>query len=184
MVAMHAGTTAVAGYGRGVRLEYFILPIAFGLGAPLVALVGANVGAGKIERARRIALVGGALAFVLTETVGLVLAVWPEAWLRLFDTDPRMIEVRAEYLRIVGPTYGFFGLGFSLYFASQGARSLKWPLLAGFIRLAIAAGGGWVALTQFSSLPAFFASSALAMVVYGFAVLTAVAARRGPFGRT
>ena len=32
----------------------------------------------------RIALTGGALAFVVTETVGLVAAIWPEAWLGLF----------------------------------------------------------------------------------------------------
>ena len=34
----------------------------------------------------------------------------------------------------------------ALYFASQGAGRLKWPLLANFARLLIAAGGGWLAL--------------------------------------
>ena len=53
-----------------------------------------------------------------------------------------MIETGTAYLRIVGPTYGFFGLGLSLYFASQGAGKIAWPLLAGFVRLVIAIGGG------------------------------------------
>ena len=52
------------------------------------------------------------------------------AWLGLFGHDPRMLETGTAYLRVVGPAYGFFGLGLSLYFASQGAGRLFWPLLA------------------------------------------------------
>src|SRR5690606_3998250 len=103
----------------------------FGLGAPMVALVGANLGAGQPERARRIALAGGAIAFAIGETVGLAAALWPEAWLRLFGSDEQMLATGAQYLRIAGPFYGFFALGIALYFASQGAGRLKWPLLAG-----------------------------------------------------
>ena len=141
VVARAGGPDAVAGYGTGTRLEYLLVPLVFGLGAPLVALVGTNIGAGQGARALRIALTGGALAFVITETVGLAAAIWPEAWLGLFGADPRMLETGAAYLRVVGPTYGFFGLGLSLYFASQGAGRLGWPLVW---RVAAAAdrGGG------------------------------------------
>jgi hypothetical protein len=45
---------AVAGYGTGVRLENLLVLVVFGLGAPLVALVGTNIGAGQKERALRI----------------------------------------------------------------------------------------------------------------------------------
>ena len=44
-------------------------------------------------------------------------------------TTPAMLEAGAQYLRIVGPAYGFFGMGLALYFASQGAGRLLWPLL-------------------------------------------------------
>ena len=60
LVASAAGPDAVAGYGTGARLEYLLVPLVFGLGAPLVALVGTNIGAGQRERALRIALIGGA----------------------------------------------------------------------------------------------------------------------------
>jgi Na+-driven multidrug efflux pump len=36
----------------------------------------------------------------------------------------------SSYLQVVGPFYGFFGLGMALYFASQGAGTMVWPLLA------------------------------------------------------
>jgi MATE family, multidrug efflux pump len=174
LVASVAGAGAVAGFGTGARLEYLLIPIVFGLGAPLVALVGTNIGAGQRQRALRIAMIGGAIAFGLTEAVGVAAAVWPQAWLTLFSTDPQVIAAGSTYLRAVGPFYGFFGLGLALYFASQGAGRLFWPLLAGFFRLLVAAGGGWVALRLTGSLSWLFAALALGLVIYGVTVFAAV----------
>lgn len=174
LVGAAVGPEAVAGYGTGARLEYLLIPLVFGLGAPLVALVGTNIGAGESKRALRIALTGGAIAFVMTEAVGLAAAIWPQAWLGLFGDDPLMIETGSAYLRLVGPTYGFFGLGLALYFASQGTGRLAWPLLSGFIRLVIAIGGGWIALRVTGSLNALFAALALALIVYGISLAAAI----------
>jgi Na+-driven multidrug efflux pump len=157
-----------------VRLEYLLIPVIFGLGAPLVALVGTNIGAGQKQRALRIALVGGAIAFAISEALGLVAALWPQAWLALFSPDPGVIETGSAYLRIVGPTYGFFGLGLALYFASQGAARLFWPLLTGFLRVMVAIGGGWLALSLTGSLNWLFAALAFALIVYGVTLTAAI----------
>ena len=152
------------------------MPLVFGLGAPLVALVGTNIGAGQRARALRIALTGSALAFALTEAIGLAAAIWPQAWLGLFGDDPRMLETGAAYLRGVGPAYGFFGLGLSLYFASQGAGRLFWPLFAGLLRLVIAVGGGWAgAAPDRLARLAVRRARRSALVVYGATLATAVA---------
>ena len=79
-------------------------------------------------------------------------ALFPAAWLSLFGSDPAMIEAGTAYLRMVGPFYGFFGLGMALYFASQGAGALTWPLLAGLLRMIIAVGGGWLMLRTTGNL--------------------------------
>jgi putative MATE family efflux protein len=176
LVAGAAGTDAVAGFGTAARLEYLLVPLAFGLGAPLVALVGTNIGAGQRDRALRIALVGGAIAFALTEAVGLAAAIWPGAWLALFSAEPGMIETGSEYLRLVGPVYGFFGLGMALYFSSQGAGRLLWPLASGFLRMAVAVCGGWLALRLTDSLSGLFSAVALALVLYGASLLAAIRA--------
>src|SRR3954447_2330538 len=166
LVGANAGPAAVAGYGTGNRLEYLLVPLAFGFGAPLVALVGTNLGAGQRERALRIAFTGAALAFVMTEAVGLTAAMSPESWLGLFSDDAAMQAVGAQYLRIVGPAYGFFGMGLALYFASQGAGRLLWPLLAGLMRLVIAIGAGWLAMAVTGSLTWLFAFLAFGLVAY------------------
>ncbi|MGF6378637.1 Na+-driven multidrug efflux pump [Paraburkholderia atlantica] len=130
-VGAHAGTAALAGYATAARLEYLIMPIASGLGAPMVALVGANIGAGQYERARNIALTGGAMAFALSELVGVAASLWPHAWLERFGTNEQLLQTGSVCLHIIGPFYGFSGLGFSLYFAAPGAGRLQWPLGAG-----------------------------------------------------
>jgi Na+-driven multidrug efflux pump len=174
LVAGVAGPDAVAGYGTGARLEYLLVPLVFGLGGPLVALVGTNIGAGQRERALRIALIGGAIAFAITEAIGIATAVWPRAWLTLFSTDPHVIETGSTYLRAVGPFYGFFGLALALYFASQGAGRLFWPLFAGFARMLVAVGGGWLALRLTGSLGWLFAALALGLFLHGAVVLVAI----------
>jgi Na+-driven multidrug efflux pump len=95
--------------------------------------------------------------------------------LSLFGDDARMLATGEAYLRIVGPAYGFFGLGLSLYFASQGAGRLGWPLLASVIRLAIGIGCGWLALALGASLNWLFVALAFALVVYGTVVAVAIA---------
>ena len=86
-----------------------------------------------------------------------------------------MLATGAAYLRVVGPTYGFFGLGLSLYFASQGAGRLAWPLIGGMLRLVVAVGGGWLVMSLGGSLAWAFAMLALALVVYGVTVAAAIA---------
>ncbi len=172
----HFGAAAIAGYGIGSRLEYLLVPLVFGLGSPLVAMVGTSIGAGRPERALRSAWTGAAIAFVLTETIGLVAAARPTAWLGLFDKDPVMLAAGAQYLRVVGPCYGLFGLGMALYFASQGAGRLRWPLTAAAVRFGIAAGGGWLAFRLTNDLVYVFFALAVALVAFGAINAAAVAA--------
>jgi putative MATE family efflux protein len=169
------GTVALAGYGIGARLEYLMIPLVFGLGSALVTMVGTNIGAGHRARALRIAFVGGAMAFALTEAIGLLAAFWPAAWMGLFTRDADVVAVGSAYLRVVGPSYGFFGLGLALYFASQGAGRLLWPLLAGFTRLSVAATAGWVVIHWLGGgLAALWVVIALAFVLFGVTLASAV----------
>lgn len=178
------GTAAIAGYGTASRLEYLLVPLVFGLGAPLLAMVGTCIGAGQRDRALRATWIGAAMAFGMTSAIGLGAALFPVAWLSLFGTDPAMLVAGAQYLRTVGPVYGFFGLGLVLYFASQGAGRLVWPVIGNIARLAVAVTGGWLALRWDGGLGAVFAAQAAALVLYGLVNAWAVAggAWFGPVG--
>ena len=176
------GPAAIAGYGTGSRLEYLLIPLVFGLGGPLVAMVGTNIGAGR-PRPRACAWPGSAPPSPprICELIGLCAAAAPRAWLSLFDTAPAMLDAGSRYLHAVGPVYGLFGLGMALYFASQGAGRLLWPFLANMARLIIAAGGGYLALRLTGNLTDVFIALAVALAAFG--LINAAAVARGVWFR-
>lgn len=90
-----------------------------------------------------------------------------------------MIKAGSQYLRAVRPVYGFFGLGLglglSLYFASQGAGRLLWPVIGNLARLTVAISGGWLALHWGSGLTGVFIAQGVALVIYGLISAWAIA---------
>lgn len=176
------GTTALAGYGVGLRLELMQIPIVFAIGQSLVVLVGTNIGAGQAARAKRIAWTGAAIASSCCAVIGIGTAFYPEGWVGLFSSDAAVLETGAAYLRIVAPFYVFFGAGVTLYFASQGSGKVLMPVLAGTARLAAVVGGGIVAVKVFGSLAALFGVIALGLTLLGG--ITAWSVYRTPWGKT
>ncbi|MCK9907896.1 MATE family efflux transporter [Microbacteriaceae bacterium K1510] len=169
------GPAAVAGYGTGARLEYLLVPLVFGLGAPVSAMVGTAIGAGQSERALRAAWTGALIAGVITEAIGIAAALFPHAWLTLFGADETMLTVGTQYLQIVGPFYGFFGAGLALYFASQGAGRLGWPATAAILRVVIAAGGGILAIRMGLGVAGLFVAVGIALAIFGVINAAAIA---------
>ena len=162
-----AGDAAIAGYGIGSRLEYMLIPISFGIGATLTALVGTNIGARQYHRAQRLAWSGALMAGAVAALIGIVVAIWPDLWLGLFTNDPRALASGRHYLSIVGPAYGFFGVAMALYFASQGTGEMVWPVAANLTRITIAAGGSLLALDQFGwGVSGLYASVATGIVAF------------------
>lgn len=162
------GTAAVAAYGISARLEFLMIPLAFGVGSALTALVGRASGAGDWHTARRTAWTGGIAAFVFTGAIGAAVGLAPTAFASAFTSDAAVVAIAARALSWVGPAFGGFGLGMALYFASMGARRMRWPLLAGVARFAIAVGGGWLLAGSFGmGLDGYFLAVALGITAYG-----------------
>jgi putative MATE family efflux protein len=168
------GPAAVAGYGTGARLEYLLVPLMFGIGAPLTALTGTAIGAGQRARALKVAWTGALIASVITEAIGIAATLFPAAWMSLFSADATMTAVGVRYLHLVGPFYGFFGLGLALYFASQGAGRLGWPLVAALLRVTTATGGGYLAVHA-AGLTGLYLALGLALATFGIVSAIAVA---------
>ena len=132
------GEAALAGYGIGSRIEFLIIPLVFGLGSSMTSLVGMGIGAGDIHRAERVGWIGGLCAGVIAGVVGIVLAIFPDGWISLFTQDSLVHTSAKSFIQIAGPCFFFQGLGLSLYFASQGANAMRWPVLATILRVAVA----------------------------------------------
>jgi len=110
-IASHLGRDAAIGYAMGARLEYILIPIGFGFGAAISAMVGTNWGARQYRRARVIGWMGTATVAATFATVGMVVALFPGMWMGLFSNDEQVVRLGSSYLQIMGPIYGFYGLG-------------------------------------------------------------------------
>lgn len=176
------GEAALAGYGIGSRIEFLLIPLVFGIGAAMTSLVGLSIGSGNVERAEHIGWIGSGFAAGLTGIVGLVLALFPSVWIHAFTQDQATFEAARSYIQIVGPFFAFQGLGLSLYFASQGAGAMKWPVIGILARVVLAVGGGWLlAFGLDLGLKGVYIGAAAAMATFG--VIIAAALKLGAWRR-
>jgi putative MATE family efflux protein len=174
------GTEALAGYGIGQRLEFLLIPIAFGIGVAAVPMVGMAMGAGQVARARRVAWVAAGVSAFNLAVIGAVVTLAPDLWARLFTQDEAVLTYARQYLVTAGPAFPFFGLGLTLYFASQGAGQVIGPVLAGTVRLVLVAGVGWWLAQNQGTAGHFYGLVAVTMLLYG--VVTAAAVALTPWG--
>jgi putative MATE family efflux protein len=161
------GVDALAGYGIGARLEFLLIPIAFGVGVATVPMVGMAIGGGLVERARRVAWTGAVLAAALVGTIGIVVCAWPALWPSLFTREPGVAAYAQQFMRYAGPGFAFYGLALALYFASQGAGRVLGVVLGASVRLAVVALGGWWLSALQAPAWSYFALVSAAMVAYG-----------------
>jgi Na+-driven multidrug efflux pump len=172
------GTTALAGFGAAVRLEYVLYPLAFGLGVGLLAMVATNIGAGQSARAARIAWTGAALAGGVTGAVGVFGVMWPDVWAAFFSSTPEIQLMAASYLCVAAVAYPFLGIGLALSSAFQAAGRPLWPLLGIASRVLIVGAGGWVVIhTTNAGLVGLAFVTAAGLLVSGAVV--AIAFRAG-----
>jgi Na+-driven multidrug efflux pump len=168
------GSVALAAYGIAARLEYILVPVTFGIGSALTAMVATNLGASQSARAKRVTWTAAAVVWAVTGAIGVAAALWPAAWMALFTNDPAVQAAGSEYLRIVGGCYAFFGVGLVLFFASQGAGRLGWALGASAARLLVVALGGWFTVHVVAGPPAaLYAIIALSLVTLAGVVAVA-----------
>jgi putative MATE family efflux protein len=167
-IAVHLGQETAIGYAMGARLEYILIPLAFGFGTAIVSMVGTNWGARQFDRARRIAWTGGIAVAVACGSIGTFFALFPGVWMGLFSDEEAVIRAGSSYLTIVGPIYALYGLGMALYFATQGMGRVLPAVAANGARLAVSACGGLLAVFWLEAGPlGFFLAIAAGFVVYG-----------------
>jgi len=145
------GVNVLGGYGIASRVDYVVSPLVFSLGTAVLTVVATNLGAGKPWRAARAAWIGVAWSGLFTAMIGLVLSFNASAWMALFTSDSAVITEGANFLKAVGPVYGFFGIALATYFSGQGGGQVKWPVLAGTLRFIVAAVCSWLAVRGFSA---------------------------------
>ena len=175
------GTDWLAGFGLAVRLELIMVPIIFGIGASMIAIIGAHVGAGQREQAISIAWRGIFINVALIGSLGVLLSQFSGSWCGLVGSDLSVVENCSQSLRIIAPTYAFFALGLGCYLASQALTTLEFPVFGALLRLLVVATGlYWVGSA--TSINEVLYLVAVAAIVYG--VVVALGLRFGPWSES
>lgn len=129
------GTAAVAAYGIGARFHMLILMPAFVLGNAAGAMVGQNLGAGHPDRAQRAAWLATAMDAVIMLVCALGLTLFAAPLVRMFDRNPEVVRMGADYLRITSFFHVFAALSIVLGRALQGAGDTLAPMVTTIIGL-------------------------------------------------
>ncbi|MBK5255214.1 MAG: MATE family efflux transporter [Vicinamibacteria bacterium] len=131
------GSAAQAGFGIGARLmQSLFLPtvaIAFATGP----VVGQNFGAKLGDRVRGAFRAGAAMSSVVMVILTALCHIAPEALLRVFNSDPKVVAFGSEYLRITSWNFLFSGLVFVSSSVFQGMGNTLPSLATSALRLVI-----------------------------------------------
>ncbi|MDJ0759422.1 MAG: MATE family efflux transporter, partial [Woeseiaceae bacterium] len=122
------GTAAVAGFTIALRLMEVVFLPAWGLGNAAATLVGQNLGAKRVERARQSARLATRANVAFMFLVALVFIVAPEILLRPFGDDATVLAVATLCLQVIGIGLPVFAIGLVLTQALNGAGDTDSPM--------------------------------------------------------
>ncbi|MFC1954915.1 MATE family efflux transporter [Chloroflexota bacterium] len=150
------GTLAVAAHTVHQRIEAILVMPNLAIGMAAGVLAGQNLGAGQPDRSART----GWQAVGFSETImiigSVVILIWAESFVRVFSTDPGVVEVGSSFLRIATAGYITLGVLLVLMQCLTGIGDTMPPLLISLV-------GMWVI-----QLPlAFFLSKFTGLGVFG-----------------
>lgn len=121
------GSEAVAGATISIRIMMFTMMPAFGLSNAAATLVGQNLGASKPERAESAIWRIGMYNMLFLICISFVYYFFNNSLLSIFTNDEKVIEVGAEWLRILSYSYFVYGWWMVSTQAFNGAGDTKTP---------------------------------------------------------
>lgn len=123
------GTLAVAGHTLAQRIEMSLFMPGWAMGIAGGVMVGQNLGAGQPEQAERsgwlaVALLEGFMAFC-----SLVILLWAESIIGIFNAEPGIVELASTFIRIEAVGYLVAGFVAALPQCLSGAGDTVPPML-------------------------------------------------------
>ena len=179
-VVANYGTNAVAAYAICMRLRVLVMNPGFSIAGAVSPMVGQNLGARLVDRARKSAQVGNWLAIFVMIGIGVLFLFFPGFFVNIFTQDQAVIQIAKVYLRYLSPTFGFIAMSLVLGRAMTGSGDTLSPMV---ITLVSQCGIGLVLVILLSytiNIVGIWLGIALSNVVQG--ILMWVRYRRSKWG--
>ena len=120
------GASAQAGFGLGSRILQAIFLPAMAIAFSIPAVAGQNVGAGLNDRVRATYKWGLILTTAMMVLVTILCQIRPGVFITPFSTEPEVIKVGTDFLRIISINFVFSGIIFVCSGMFQGLGN-TWP---------------------------------------------------------
>ena len=170
-IASLFGTTAVAGYGLGIRIFMFIILPSWGLSNAAATLVGQNLGAGHPERSEKAVYLTGLYNMCYMAVLSALFLLAAPQIAGFFTSDQAVLSVAVTLLRVLSVGNICYAWGMVLVQAFNGSGDTRTPSVINFVcywcfQIPLA----WFLATQagmgpkgvFSSIPAAEAAMTIA----------------------
>ena len=108
-------------HGIGNRLNSLIFMPAMGLNQSAAIVVGQNLGAGLIERAKKSGQYSLKMVFLILTAIGILLFIFPTTFISIFTNDKDVLELGKYYVRFLAIGYPFIGMRIVMNGIFQGA---------------------------------------------------------------
>ncbi len=131
------GTNALAAFGIGFRLDSLAILPGMGVSVALISIVGQNIGAGKVERAREITLKAGMMVSAAMTAIGLLFYVFAPQIISVFNSDPEVLKHGISFLRIIPLSYLVAGTAMCFSGAFLGSGKAMLALIVSISRVII-----------------------------------------------
>ncbi|MFC1909614.1 MATE family efflux transporter [Chloroflexota bacterium] len=129
------GTLAVAGHTLIDRIQAVLRMPCMGLGVGAGVLAGQNLGARQPDRAEKSGWLAAGLAEGFTIIASLVILLWAENIIRVFNSEPDVVELASVFLRMHAAAYLVMGFYFVLQHCISGAGDTLPPMLITLLNL-------------------------------------------------
>jgi len=132
------GTSVISAFGIGTAFISIVLMPAMGLGQATATMVGQNLGAGKPERARRVAWDGMLIASLILVVAAAFVIPFRSFLISMFmssSTDPEVLSIGVRMLLIVGVAFPFMGIIQVIVGVYQGSGHTAYSMFFGLFRL-------------------------------------------------
>ena len=133
-LAASFGALTIAAYGVGTNVLQFLTIPAMGLSMAVSTLVGQNMGAGNIERATRVTVLGAAAGFLLLSLAGILAFLFAPAIVAFFvPEDPQVIAQGAGFIRIMSLAWGGIGLQLCIVAAFRASGNMLMAMVIALV---------------------------------------------------
>lgn len=123
------GTLAVAAHTLNQRLDMFLNVPSRGFGQTAGVLTGQNLGAGKIKRAENTGWIAAGFLSSVMVVISTAAAVWAAGIVRIFTSDPELLQLGVYFLRIAAIGYVLMSFNMTMQQCITGAGDTFPPMV-------------------------------------------------------